>query len=197
MRAATFLDLFKRGTENLAMKGTDDEWTTRMYRALSDICREGGLYPVHEVREDERGVFGDGERMSLDMLYGVPVTDKKTKRERASNWYLPRVVIEHENGKSFRHVWRDFRKACLYAIPLRVTIGYGQVEKGTEGALNNGTKLMEFYAKHGLRQVSDGETLLIMGWPQTTVPLQWHVWLLGREGEQAADLLHHGWEKIV
>jgi hypothetical protein len=103
----------------------------------------------------------------------------KTEVDRASNWYIPQVVIEHENNPTLKKLIEDFRKVCLLAVPLRVFIGYGT---NKPDARARGNDLRKFYSHYGLRQITGGETLLMLGWPQQTTPLQWERWLLVSEG---------------
>ena len=66
-------------------------------------------------------------------------------------------MIEHENAWRVEETQRDFRKICLYAVPLRVMIGY---QRSEEEALRTGQELVQFYHQWGLRQPRDSETVL-------------------------------------
>ena len=52
-------------------------------------------------------------------------------------------------------------------------IGY---RKTADEAKETGDELATFYTRQGLRQLPDGETVLIMGWDQLAEHRQWHIW---------------------
>jgi hypothetical protein len=187
MNAPQFCQHFDRKAADLPWIMNLTQRTTKMLRLLCDIGADNGFFVNTKRRADERGGYGNKEKMSFDMQFGVKVQDK-TGVHRASNWYIPRVIIEHENQTNIKKIIEDFRKACLLAVPLRVIIGYGRTD---QQARNRSSDLRKFYSDYGLRQIEKGETLLMVGWPQHTghtVRLQWDRWLLVGERDD--------WEQV-
>lgn len=165
MNANQFLNAFSTQLTHAQPSGYGSIWTTAMYHILETIGDEAGYIVNHKGRNREIN--------HLDIAY-FP----KLPRD-GTNWYPPVVIIEHENAYDTEETWRDFWKASLYAVPLRITIGY---HRSHEEADASGQEIIERYHTWGIRQLPNGETVLIMGWPQTQEQRQWLVWI-GR-GEQ-------------
>jgi hypothetical protein len=215
MKAMDFLERFTIRTANLNSPGNAPDWTRAIYAPLTSIAMDAPFNfevrarPIEElVDEDDSDAFRPaksgkrkGELHLIDFVYSLGCDQKNT-------WHPPMVVIEHENvtcrrgkkgegkGKIRRleKLREDFWKACLYAAPLRVIIGYGRDLENIEHkqvAYDGGCELIDFYDEWGLRQMPDSETLLLMGWRQSILPREWHFWIkLGdakwREGSATA-----------
>ena len=165
MDAKQFIQAFKAKIKKDQPTGYAGEWSRKMYPILEQIGTDVGFF----VNDKDHG----GEINHLDFAYSPK------QIESQSSWYPPDVIIEHENQYDIEETWQDFWKLCLYAVPLRVMIGYKQTE---EEALAAGYELTRRFDERRLRQMPNGETILIMGWDQSAKGRRWHFWL--REGEQ-------------
>lgn len=159
MDAGSFIQDFLRLMVEKDPSGFGGEWTEGMYCVLEAIGHNRG-YVVNSKKLNR-------EINHIDFCY--------FKNSKDPNWHPPSVVIEHENAWDVEETKKDFWKCCLYAAPLRVTIGYmGNEQK----ALDAGRVLTEFFDAWKMPKV--GETLLIYGWPQEDqTTRRWHYWLLG------------------
>ncbi len=173
MNARTFLDEFVKKTASACklMPDVAGPRTNLMYKVLYSIGENAG-YLVRCLPLDLEGQsVGMEEFMNLDFVYfdesRLFSPSGKGKKLRP----CPEVVIEHENSYDIRALCRDFRKVCLFAVSLRVFIGYAQ---STKNAKSSGEKLIECYDRMGLKQLPDGQTLLIMGFPGNC---KWNIWL--------------------
>jgi len=166
MNAETFIEAFYQEFNKQKPAGYGKIWTKQIYRILSSIGQKAGFEVNHKIIENEKGQKeGYGEINLIDFTY-TPKADQP-------NWTPPAVVIEHENQYKTEETRKDFWKLCLYAVPLRIMIGY---RKTADEAKETGDELATFYTRQGLRQLPDGETVLIMGWDQLAEHRQWHIW---------------------
>ena len=160
MKAQDFLDQLEKHTRKKAPSGLGSKWTAGMHRVLDGIGREW----EYEINRQGK----NGEINHIDYCF--------FKKCSAPNWYPPSVVLEHENAWNVEETRKDFWKCCLYAAPLRVTIGYSSTEAN---ALESGRELTKFFGDYSLPRISGGEVLLIYGWEQSDLrSRQWLYWLL-------------------
>jgi hypothetical protein len=171
MNAHQFLTAFQQAVMAVQPSGYGKEWTDSMYQVLTQVGQDVGYVVNHKHSYREINL--------LDFAYFLPAPDDTV------NWHPPTVIIEHENAYNEEETRRDFWKACLYTAPLRVTIGY---QADREQAYNVGKALTAFYHQYNLRQIADGETLLIMGWNQIEQDRQWLAWRLQGEQSQWSEL---------
>jgi hypothetical protein len=172
MNAQQFLTAFTHAVATLRPTGYGAEWTQGMYRVFKDVGEAAGFVV------NQKGL--NGEINLLDVAYFPRISDPATP-----NWHPPAVIIEHENAYNADETRKDFWKACLYVVPLRVIIGYQRDEARANQA---GQALCQFYQQWQLRQLADGETLLIMGWNQVSTPYRWHAWSLRGTATQWSTL---------
>jgi hypothetical protein len=177
------------------------QWTLSMTQRLQEICIGAGYHPRGKLVDQMEGsrrkkrwveCNGDwvmaGEFRTLDMVFfsrepeHCTIELDKSGRTKRRHW-RPMVVIEHENEPTYQAARSDFWKACLHAVPLRILIGYGIEEKMGETPDDIAAQLIAFYRQVRLRQLSEGETLLIIGGRASGRVRGWHVWLLRGEGE--------------
>ena len=170
MNATEFLRAFHTQVNRVRPTGYSGEWSVGMYRVLERIGKAAGYQVNHRNRH--------GEINNIDFCYTV------RDGRPSTNWNPPCVVIEHENAWHVEETKWDFWKSCLYAVPLRITIGYKARE---DQALAVGKELMDFYSRWRLRQLTTGETLLIMGWVQEPGPRQWLYWRLRGRSRKATQ----------
>jgi len=166
MNAEQFVKAFNFNIAEIEPTGFSGQWSRGMYTVIEQIGEEANF----TVKDKKTG----GEVNHLDFAF-IP----KSKKKNLDYDYPPAVVIEHENRYNVEETWKDFWKLCLYAVPLRVMIGYQRTD---EEALTAGQELVQRYQGWNLRQIPSGETLLIMGWRQYPDERKWHMWLL--KGEQ-------------
>lgn len=166
MNAEMFLKSFRDEVASESPSGMSAVWTSGMYGVLVNIGEKAG-YQVYYKKHPY-------EINNIDFVYAPAEGDIDT------NWNPPAVIIEHENAWDIEATKWDFWKACLYAAPLRVIIGYKRTELDSQ---ETGNSLVEFYTRCGLRQLPDGETLLIMGWVQESSKRDWHTWTLKGDDE--------------
>jgi hypothetical protein len=180
------------------VRGKAKEWSKVIYEPLRSIGSDPPFgYHVRaksleEFLADAKGKKSKirpepGEVHLIDFVYSQGCDQKQL-------WHPPLVVIEHENRTCRRYqkgkhagkvrrlddLKRDFWKACLYAVPLRVVIGYGRDLGGSDDrqvAYEGGVEIARFYELWQLRQLPHGETLLVMGWPQDAGEREWWFWI--------------------
>ena len=112
MNALEFLTIFLHSVDKEAPYGYGSEWKTDIYRVLERVGRMSG-YMINNKQTY-------GEIDNTDFFF--------FSRARNAKWHPPAVVLEHENSWNVEETRKDFWKCCLYAAPLRVTIGYMATE---------------------------------------------------------------------
>ena len=163
MNAESFVRCFLPKTRSLTADSMDKPvWT----KAMTEVLRKIGEAQKYHVRchlsdGEKRWLPGDdgneyikrGEFLNVDVSYwsnlpnhSIPKTVNGATRRFHCH---PLVCVEHENVRRLFAAQRDFNKVCLFAVPLRVFIGYG---KTSEEAKEFGGKLTMFFKDVELRQ---------------------------------------------
>jgi hypothetical protein len=185
MKAEEFLERITRVLRTSPPQEVEGaQWTAEMARVLRNVGEGAGL----KVCSKDGQSAGWGE-YRLDFTYWPDKLEPIEGRSEPGIYFPPLVVIEHENGLTFREKVDDFFKVCLYASPLRVFIGYSRAKLGTHSPGDEADRLVRFYDVHDWRQASEGETLLLLrDWPDRAKDLAWQVRVL-RGGEWRASKL--------
>jgi len=200
MDATTFATAFRDRMRDVYADSDDKpEWTEAVTRALREIGEQGGYHvrartfdkassqadedveDSPQTIEEEEYALKKGEARTIDVSYYSKLTEhchQRPEKKMLIPWH-PVVFIEHENVRAFSAARRDFHKVCLFAVPLRVFIGYG---KKSQQARETGKQLTVFYRTVGLRQIGNGETLIIMSRRPRLPDDKWFMWL--RRGDQ-------------
>jgi hypothetical protein len=152
----------------------NERWTA----AIGDVLKEIGESNGFEVRCKGHGA-GEFERMDFAFF------------ERGRIGDSPTAIIEHENHSLLSKILEDFKKLCTWRVPLQVMIGYGKKE-GI--AKQRAQDVMSYYDQMGLKQLPNGETLIVIGWrgqnlSKRQAPGWRHWWCWLRKGESPWVLL--------
>jgi hypothetical protein len=192
MNAETFVRSFVTEARALTANSKNRTiWTKAMTDVLRKIGKDQGYHVrCHSDRKrpwQASGVEGEyikhGECMTVDVSYWSDRLEHsiyKPGEQRRRFHCHPLVCIEHENACKPFAAKRDFNKVCLFAVPLRVFIGYGQTQ---QKAKDIGEELTSLYLQAQSRQIVDGQTLIIMSARPRQQTDAWFFWL--KNGEEA------------
>ena len=157
-------------------------WTNKIFHILDAIGKEWGYDVGCHPFTYEGNKLGNKEYLLLDCVYR-PTTES----DDGYLWEQPKVVIEHENEERYEAKKEDFYKLCLFAVPLRVFIGYCL---STEKLNLQMSKMIAFYDSSGFQQVSNGETLIMLA--MTIDQEIYPTWLISCKREEG----NRGWIDI-
>ena len=176
MKARTFRDDFNELARSLRAETQDeDEWTRLVTGALASIARK------HDYHARSKG-FGKGKwdwtehdghlvmtgefkwidvaYFSRELRYATARVEKRREILARKRHWKPLAFIEHENEATEEKAIEDFWKVCLFAVPLRVFIGYGT---NAQHAEEIGAKLQSCYGDFEILYPPGAETLMLMG----------------------------------
>jgi hypothetical protein len=148
------------------------KWTDFIYPILYQIGVDAG-FSVDCKKFTYKGKDkGNGERFGFDFMY-TPSDNPEGP---------PAVVIEHENCWDYPGKEHDFSKLCLVVAPLRIFIGYCGENKSD--AVKHADKLRMLYSSRGMRQITGGETTILLSWDVEPTP--WMGWSVIGENSWSA-----------
>jgi hypothetical protein len=167
VNAGTFVCAVVDKARLLQPKGYGKQWTVAMYPLLYEVGQDAG-FEVNCHPFEHNGIsVGYGEYHNIDFWF--------SERNYDTDGYIYRnaaVLVEHENNWDFESKRYDFLKLCMFIANLRVFMGYCERREQAE---EQAKRLVDYYNDHELKQITDGETLIMVSWDDVA-PHEWIAW---------------------